>query len=219
MLMQVRSGFAMGGKRALGTIGFHDSAMAAASSVSMPAGIAAGDLAVLFDFALDTSVPTDATPSGFTAIGTSQTSLNGGIGIRWNQSYKVLTGGETTVTGMSAFLVAKNLLVFRVTGAGSWGAPASIGQEVGQYGGTMASDKTVTVGVAPLVVLGCIFGGASGDLDMSPAATAEQNLDADSQGWLNSGYIIYNSAPSDNTVGSTDDAADLAVAAFYIPLV
>lgn len=220
MLTQVKSGFMMGGRRALGTIGFHNSATNADSSVSMPGGIAAGDLAVLFDFALQSgSVPADVTPSGFTAIGTSQTSLNGGIGVRWNMFYKVLAGDETTVAGLSdGILLGKTLLVFRITGGGSWGPPGSIGQEVGQYGGTMASPKTVTVGAAPLVVVAAIFGGSSGDLDMSPAADAEQNLDVSGNGYLASGYKIHNTAPSNNDVTSLDTGTMLAIGACYFPL-
>lgn len=220
MLVQVRSGFSMGGTKAIGTIGFHNSSLNAASSVSMPGGVASGDLAVLFDFAMQSgAIPTDVSPSGFTRIGSSQTSINGGIGVRFNMFSKVLTGGESTVTGMSdGIILTKNLLVFRVTGGGTWSAAGSIGQAVGAFGGTMASPQTVTVGAAPLVVVAAVFSNASGDIDMSPAAEAEQNLDSGAGGWLSSGYKIHNAAPSNNNVTSLDTASMIAIGACYFSL-
>lgn len=221
MLMQVRSGFSIGGKKALGTISFHNSSTNAADTVSMPGGIAAGDLAVLFDLAVQSgSIPADVTPSDFTVIGSSQSSLSGGIGVRWNMFYKVLTGSETTISGMSdGILLGKTIMVFRVTGGGAWGSPGSVGQEVDDYGGAGASPKTVTVGAAPLVVVAAILGGDSGDLDMSPAADAEQNLDVSGNGYLSSGYKIHNTAPSNNDVTSLDTGTMLAIGACYFPLV
>lgn len=211
--------FAIRTRRKIGTISFVGSSTAAASSVSMPGGIAAGDIAVFFDYALEGGgvIPTDVAPSGFTRIGASQTAAST-AGVRWNQFYKVLTGGETTVSGMSALVTGKNLLVFRIIGSGAWGAPSSVGQEVSIITSTV-SDKTVTVGTAPLVVLGCIFGGNSGDLDMTPSSpTAEQNLDTGS-GFVCSGYLLGNTSPVNTTVTSADTASMRAIAGFYIPLV
>lgn len=221
MLAQVKSGLLMGGKRTLGTIGFVGAVAEADDAVPMPGGIAAGDLAVYFDLCIKSGgVPANVTPSGFIAIGTSQTSNNAGIGIRWNQFYKVLNGSETSVAGMTdGILLGKSVAVFRITGGGAWGSPGSVGQEVGQYSGAMASDKIVTAGAAPLVMIGCTFGGDSSGLVMSPAATAELTLDVGGNGFLTAGYVIHNTSPSSNTVSTNDAASQLAVAGFYLPIV
>lgn len=139
-------------------ITFVDFSESTAATIDMPVGIAAGDIAVLHDVAGDVVSPASVYPSGFTAIGTSQTDTSGGIFVRLNVSYKILSGSETTITGMSAGALAtyKTLTVYRKTGSYSWNAPASVGAELLVAGGV--ASKSVVVGTAPLVVIGACWG-------------------------------------------------------------
>lgn len=172
-------------------ITFVDYASSTTDTISMPAGIAAGDIAILYDAAFDTgSAPASVYPSGFTAIGTSQTSVSA-LGVRFNVSRKILTGSETTVTGMNgAVAVEKLLLVFRKSG-GDWHAPGSISAEASAL--ASVSDQTVTVGTGAMVVLGAVMGQSGFVLSMSPAADATKQGDVS----FEAGYKIYDSSPAD----------------------
>lgn len=190
-------------------ITFVDFSESTAATIDMPVGIAAGDIAVLHDVAGDVVSPASVYPSGFTAIGTSQTDTSGGIFVRLNVSYKILSGSETTITGMSAGALAtyKTLTVYRKTGSYSWNAPASVGAELLVAGGV--ASKSVVVGTAPLVVIGACWG-SSGTLSLSPSADAAVGAEGQV------GYKIYDSSPSNNTVSTSNLAGTLAISAFYI---
>lgn len=182
-------------------VGYSESS---ASTISAPGGIASGDYGVIFDQAFNSSgvIPTSVTPTGFTAIGTSQTYTNGlSVSIRWNMSFKILAGTETTITGMSSASDTKRMLVFRKT-TGTWGSASSVGNELAIGGIT---SKTVTVGTAPLVIIGCT---PSSTISMSPAGTYV-GASADM------GYLIYQSGASNNTVDDGSPGA-LCIGCFYV---
>lgn len=84
------------------------------ASIVMPAGIQAGDFAVMFDTAINvaTALPTAVTPAGWTS-GTNGAS-GATHGTRAASNYKMLTGTETVVTGMVGTLdTIKIMMVFR----------------------------------------------------------------------------------------------------------
>lgn len=95
---------------------------AGSATISMPAGIQSGDLAVLFDLAQNTSTtqPTAVTPTGFT--NESSNAAGATYGVRSMSSYKVLTGSETTITGMATGTrdTLKVLVVFRGFNGSGW---------------------------------------------------------------------------------------------------
>jgi hypothetical protein len=201
------------------TIAFFASATSNASTVTMPASVLANDIAILFDCASDAdgSAPSSVTPSGWTAIDTSKSANNlasSGVDVRFNMSFKVLAGSEggSSITGMNGNNNnTKVLLVFRPS-SGTWGSPSSIGNVLGA---STPTNQTVTVGAAPLVVLGCAMDPISGapGLGMSPAADATVQ---DGFAIGKAGYKIHNTGPSNNTVSATESTG--ALGSFYIPL-
>lgn len=219
MLMQVRSGFMAGGRRGPAAPTFVGSSTVNNSAdISMPGGIASGDLGLFLDWGLDTdpTLPADTIPSGWTRIGTTQTDTGGALlnGSRFNASYKELDGTETTLTGMATggWGARKIVLVFRKDASLTWGAPAGVDVEVNNDGGTT---KTITVGSAPLIVIGFTGSGAS-DPPMSPAETGSVNVS--SNGTLAVGYISYGSAPSNNTIDPSGIGNAYVIGGFYVPL-
>lgn len=196
-----------------GTISFFGSSVSTGSTITWPASVAAGDLAILFDFALNgtASAPTSVTPSGFSAIGSSLTDTTGGLGSRFNIWRKTLVGGETTLTGMTGTASsAKMLAVFRKT-AGNWGAAASVNQTISNAFAT-PTPQTVTAGSAPLLVIAAnMFGNSDGSLSPTAGGSFDDAV-TDSEVF----YTIYNTAPSNVTVNRGASAGGLA--SFYIPL-
>lgn len=185
-------------------ISYLDISESSTSSISAPAGIASGDFAVIFNQAANFSAvtPTDVTPSGFTAIGTSQTATSGlTISLRWSMWYKVLAGSETSLSVMSAASMYSSMVVFRKT-TGTWGTPSSVGNEANLSG---IASKTVTVGTAPLVIIGATPGSP---ISMSPAGTYVG-------AGLDNGYLIYQSGASNNTVDDSSPSV-LSIGCFYV---
>ena len=219
MLMQVRSGFMMGGKSVPIPATFFDSGTSADSAnVSMPAGIASGDLGLLFDCGVSaTTPPADITPAGWTLMGTTQTATGGGVGARWNMSYRVLDGTETTLTGINGIFSSKLVLVFRKLATLTWGAPASVQTDADVLGGL--TDKTVTVGAAPLIMIGALADGGSGvNLLMTPAQTATVVGTLGGSTRCQAGYIVYGVGGANNTISSDNYGGTVAIGGFYIPL-
>jgi hypothetical protein len=221
MLTQVKSGFLAGsvsrGPPAPTFVGSSTSADSA--NISMPGGIASGDIGVFLDYAFDSpSIPTDTLPSGWTRIGTTQTDTEAGpVGARLNMAYKELDGTETTLTGMAAGIgCGKIVLVFRKDVSLTWGTPADVEAQVELSSGG-ASAKTINVGASPLIVIGFAeFGGVS-EVPMSPVETATFTA-AHGVGFLNAGYIIYGSGAVDNVIDPSSEGDAQAIGGFYIPL-
>lgn len=219
MLMQIRSGFSIGaatrGPPAPTLVGHSEAADNA--NISMPGGIASGDLGIFIDVAMAASSstpPTDTFPAGWTRIGTTQTSTGGTAfnAVRFNVGYKLLDGTETTLTGMSgAFAAGKSVLVFRKDVSLAWGTPADVEVEANN---NYCSDKTVNVIAGPLIVVG-YRSNNDGSLSMSPAAAAAYAV-AHGNGGLGVGWLAYGSGGADNTIAA--DGGTIAIGGFYIPL-
>lgn len=195
-----------------GTISFFGSSTSTGSTITWPASVAAGDLAILFDLAVNFPAPAPAsvTPSGFSAIGSSLTDTTSGAGSRLNCWSKVLVGGESTLTGMNGSAENSKLLaVFRKT-AGTWGSPASVNQAISNSG-TPSSPQTVTVGSAPLLVIGAAMSSAF-DASFTPTEGGSFNDGGSSEAF----YTVYNSAPSNVSFSRGSGAVGLA--SLYVPL-
>lgn len=86
-----------------------------ASTIAVPSGAQAGDVAVLFDYGTNasTTIPTSVTPTGFTLI--SDASISSTSSGRSVISYKVLVSGDLggTITGINATTNEKILFIFR----------------------------------------------------------------------------------------------------------
>lgn len=221
MLLQTKS-MPLAAHRTVGTISLVGAISEVDSNVPLPGGTAAGDLAIHFNIAVqNTTIPADINPSGYTRIGTTQTATGGGYGIRWNQHYKVLVDGETSISGITdAIVTAGMVAVFRITGAGNWSGPQSIGQEATSPSGNVTSKDVFAANtMSPLVIVGAIANETSSGVVMTPtAATAQNTIDFSGGGnWLSAGYIIYNTAPIDINVSGLN--TKIAIAGFYFSVI
>lgn len=171
------------------------SAIANAATITWPASVAAGDVAVLFDVAGSTG-PAAVTPSGFT----NHVNVTDGF-VRNMISSKVCTGSESgSLTGMSSTTMNKVLLVFR--GGATTITPSTFNSQ------QTAGDPTLQTvaasgGVAPLVVLGMAYGSA-GSAAFSTASPAFDGTVTTATALLITGYKIYNSAPANHSIDMND---------------
>lgn len=193
-------------RSSLSTMAFFASAASlSTSSVTWPAGIQVGDVAVFFDTVSDN--PTLAYPAGFTPLAnvTGATLYVSAI------SYKICDGTEAgTLTGMTFVLTmgAKVLLVFRgnkpvaqVTPSG-WQLTSAIGTP------PALQNIVASAGATPLIVCGWGAGGTVSTVSFTTAAPAfDAAVPTPSVQRGLAGYKIYNSSPADhalqmNNVGS-----------------
>lgn len=98
------------------SVTFVDSSTSLTTSITIPAGSQSGDLAVLFDIAIQssTSQPTTVVPTDFNTI--VNTGFSGNFACRGIFSYKILTESDpgASITGMDGtFSERKILAVFR----------------------------------------------------------------------------------------------------------
>lgn len=95
------------------TLSFDTSASSTSSTITIPAGAAVGDIAVLFDYAGSFLTTSTVVPSGWTSV--SNLSSNTGYGTRAIVSFKKLLSGDpgSTITGMNGgFFNDKQILIF-----------------------------------------------------------------------------------------------------------
>lgn len=186
------------------------------STITAPAGIAAGDLIILNDVASNNAGnPTDVTPTGFTLIGTS---LSNGLQ-RNNLSYKFADGteGSSSITGMNGTNTnSKSMLVFNTAGAKSF--VLSTPNEVASTANPSPQTVSASGGTPPLVVIGAYGSNPGGDV--SPRTFTVSAVDAKDgeinedgatsgttgQSWL--AYKIYNSSPADVSVDMDDEGTN-----------
>lgn len=177
------------------------------SAVSLPASTQAGDLAVMIDVARDSSavLPTDVVPSGFTGI--DELNILGTTGTRMRTSFKILAGGESSITGMDSIADDKVILVFRgglsigTATAGSLGKEATNNNPIAQV--VAGSGQTT-----PLVIVGASYNFAAGGAFTGVSPAFDATVGSGSGNRLVTGYKIYNSSPADVSV----DMADLGFA-------
>lgn len=187
----------------LTSIAFQTSAWVRAASITCPS-IQAGDVAVLFDWAVNfTGVPTLAIPSGFTQIST-----NTGTAHRGTVSYKVLSGTESGVSLSGQTGAAgqnKAILIFRPNGAistvttSTWLGEVTTGNPAAQT--IAASGQPV-----PLIRLATAAQNVTGSVSFA-AGTFDGTVTAGNDGTaINQivGYAVQNSSPSDNNVDMND---------------
>lgn len=182
----------------LSFVGFNSGAFGSTDDTIVPlhASAQAGDLAVAF---AQKALNAPTTPALWTELFLSS-DVRFLIG-----AYKVLTGGETSVTFSTADGTGDgNSAVFRPSRAIS----SVVFSPSPWNSQTTASDPTaqsvLASGVAvPLVVLGfaAIAGGTAAFSTASPAFDAT-DLNSDSDSIL--GYKIYNSAPADHSIDMAD---------------
>ena len=174
------------------------------ATITVPSDAAAGDVAVLWDFAFKSSgAPTTVVPSGFSTIFNN----NGTMTYRGIASYKILDGTEasTSLTGMNETEESKILVLF------SAGAASVAEQDVDSaYSASNPSAQTVTAsgGTAPLLVLGfaATRGSAPTAFDTASPAFDAEVVYTPASPYLMLGYKIYN--PGDSLSNHSVDIDD-----------
>src|SRR5512139_463074 len=146
------------------TITLVGSSTSATATITLPAASAAGDLAVLFDVAksIDVTTPSFVSPSGFSTIMSDLTGTVGGVGVRSNPTHKVLTGGESLLTGMNGTgSNTKMARVYRIAGgswtsSGSWPSVKGISATV-PTGGNVDPSTGMGAGTSAGVMFGMVW--------------------------------------------------------------
>jgi hypothetical protein len=188
---------------------FIASSTSTTDTIDMPAGIAPNDIAVMVDFAVSPAV--SVTPTNFTLIGTVLGATN-----RCIKSYKVLTGSETTITGMNGSTSnQKILLVFRnKPTSASFGVPTSVAEESTT---NKPADQTIAIGTSSPSVAIALYCGTGGGATrgFTPAQDAEVIV-AGSR--LAARYLVSGAFGSSVVVTQTDDGANI-LSSFRLPAV
>ena len=193
---------------------FIASATSTGANITIPAGAAAGDLAILVDCGLQGNPgPSLVIPSGFTQVANTAPSNTR----RMTTSRKVLVGGDpsSSITGMNGLgSNDKVLLVFRPDAAinsvtqSTWHTPS-------QTNANPPSQSVVaSAGDPPLIVIGA----ASNSTSASAFSTASPAFDGTvtSSNRLIVGYKIYNSSPANHTIDMNDLGAANVLQSGYI---
>lgn len=182
------------------------------TTVSMPAGIAAGDRSFFFDSAVASggTPPTAVAPSGYTLLAT-HTAAGGGFAVRHSVYWKDLVGSETTITGMAVGVTCnKAVVVSRKSAGATWETPGDVSVVASV---TSISNQVVNVPAGAVLVLaygddfGTVGTGAA-RLTMSPAGTYADAFT------IRLGYVNYNSGAVDNTCSSSVTAGGV-LSSFY----
>lgn len=190
---------------------FSNSATSTIATVTVPVGVARGDLLVLFDRAADTAgFSASVVPAGFTSV----TDITIGTTTRFISSFKIANGteGGTNITGMNGTNVnAKILLVFSTQGSVS-GLALGVSNEVTDLD---PAPQTISISneIAPVVVLGYI---------RQQAATT-QSFTPTQDGTVTNGvnYVFYksfNGNPQNVTFDCGDGGNSNQLYSFYIRL-
>ena len=193
------------------------SASSTGPTIVIPASAAAGDLAVLCDYAwktLGSGDPGDVVPTGWTGLITDYD----GDHARIRCSYKVLVGGDpgATVTGMNSTEEDKVMFVFRPSQSivtvtpSTWLADATSGDPASQ---AISASGQAT----PIIVIGCAVA-RNNTVAFSTESPAFDAKVANSDANMLVGYKIYNTAPADHTVDMNDYVASNALASGYLKM-
>jgi hypothetical protein len=192
-----------------------DDAVSTGATITIPAGALAGDLAVLFDSAANTitGIPALVTPTGWTSDETrAAPDLN-----RWNISHKILTASDpgAVITGMDGNTDRKLMSVFRGSRPITLVTAADVFSD--ETSGNPASQTIdAAAGVAPLIVMGFVYGISGGDFSSAvPAFDAEYD---GGQAAVELGYKIYDTAPQDHTIDAADTGTQNFLASLYYQL-
>lgn len=202
------------------TLTFVDSATSTTNTIAIPAAAQAGDLAIAFDTAHDSSStpPTKVTPSGWTTIVDKSGNPGGGSdGTRIQIAYKVLVGGDlSTSPGFTNGTDDnKGMIVVRPSSTISSVTPSTFNQSLSD------NDPSVqTVSAAgqpsPLIVVAVGLHDSSPPTFTvnSPALTTFTVDEGDPAARF--GYLIYNGAPADHSLDIGDSGTVNGLISGYI---
>lgn len=174
------------------SLSFVTSANANVASITIPATAQAGDLAVLYQTAADSSaVPTDTLPSGFTSLGSVTGDYGSGFSLN-SLSYKILTAGEpgTSITGSSGSAGSRKLIaIFRPNVPINTVTTGTASTEFTT--GDPATQTILTGGAGvPQLVFAQVYGAAAPTINQSPASAITSMTTSGPTHWA--GYRIAN---------------------------
>jgi hypothetical protein len=192
------------------------SATSTASTITWPA-VAAGDIAVLFDYAQSGSTPSSVTPDGFTNMCNSSDADE-----RAMTSFKLCNGSESgSLTGMNgATTNRKAMVTFRCAPGAGYAAHA--GNTSGGFTNNDPGNITVTSGSGrtPLIVVACYRStGAVNPRTFTVGGSAAK--DGEVSFHTNTFYIawkFYLSEPSDVVIDMDDEGDSNCQQGAYIYL-
>ena len=196
----------MGGGGGL-SLSFVNFSTSTSSTIAVPSGAIAGDWAILFDVGWTPAAADSVsavTPSGWTNLANG--TISGADVIRLMTSHVVLTAGMigSSVIGMNTDRECKIMIVVRPSTSIVTTTPSSWNSEV-TAGNPSAQTVTASGITTPLVV---VAAGASstGSTAFSTETPAMTNIAVSSGGdvSLRVGYIIYNSAPANQSIDIND---------------
>ena len=188
------------------------------TTIPWPAGIQAGDLAVLTDTSMNFSTPGTVVPTGFTQI----VNVTGGgtLVARVIQSYRILDGTESgSITGNLSsysynskilYIFRGNVLISTVTPS-TWNSQATTGDPNAQT--VLASS-----GTPPLIVLGCGLGANGGEIFTTASPTFDATQQYGNAAANISGYKIYTSSPADHSIDVSANGNPNALVSGYLAL-
>lgn len=183
------------------------------STITIPASAQAGDLAVMYDFALGTIfAPASAVPSGWTSPIDEPASL-----MRGAVSYRILTSGNpgSTIAGMNG--AGRNRKIMRVLRGGSPVTSVTAGDWTQDLSPGGVGPLTVTAAPAatPLIVIA--FAASENDVDSFASSPAFDTVNGVSV--TRSGYKNYASGTASNhTINSADRGDSNGLSAGYFQI-
>lgn len=200
---------------AVTALAFHDDAYSTTNEITVPAGLQAGDMMVLYDLGFDGDTSggpsTLETPLGFTNWINDASAFT-----RIAVSYGIATGSETTLIGMDGDFVMKILAVFRPDAPITTITASAPTVEV-TNGDPGAQSITATAGTLPLVALGFYGRGVSGGLN-TPTFSPSEDAILTGTGVLSQQlrYLLQNASLSDVTINLGDAGSANMLAGGYL---
>lgn len=205
----------------------HDSWTTAtnSSTITVPSGATAGDVAILFDTTASNSADPDSggsAPTGWNLFASLLHDASPTLWLRTTISYKILVSGDlgATVTGMGIdYGTCKALAVIAPDIAATSISPSSANTE--DTSGDPAAQTILSgSGTAPLIafgVHGSRAGGGVGAATMSPVEDQEQDLSDLTTDFVyqRATYKMYNSSPA-NVTWDADDSGRNTVISGYL---
>jgi hypothetical protein len=200
-----------GGRGAL-QLSYLTYAVSNSSTITIPASVAVGYLAVLFDHAydrdttppIDAVIPTTVVPSGWTSIKntTADSSTTKSRGI---SSYRIIQSGDagSSITGMNDNGEDKVMLIFAASRPIVSVTPSTWNGQ-GTDGNPSSQSVLATAATAPLIVIGA-SGGYSGTFSFTTASPSFDGTQATADNDAIMGYKIYNGSPADHTIDIGDN--------------
>jgi len=205
------------------TLSFVASATSSATSITLPAGIQAGDIIALWDKAASiNATPTTIIPTGFTSVGNIFNSVPSSLTYlaRSIMSYKIASGSEggASIAGMSSDgIVHKIAMVFRPNFTPSTATPKSVGGEV-TVNNPASQTVSASSGTVPLIVFG--FYGQTNNAISPRTFSPSEDGEISTSTICFAKYKIYNGAatPANHSV-DMDDEGDLNILqSFYLEI-